>query len=602
MRIPGTSTLRWILSSRGRHLLVPAMTVAFFAFVSGVLIKREGLAYHLGAWRAQSLLRDSQWAAERRDWKEAVRAASAAWQLHPGTLPLLRQLHHSLEGAGAPEALATAAALFEHPAAEARDRFTAIRLHLHRGDPHTTSSLLSRLPAEERDTPEALELGARFLLARNQAAAALPLVDRLRRRRNDPGDLLLAAEILAETPSEAQVARDEAQRIAGELFLGSATEALAVPAFLLLQRIPPRERQLYYFGDARRRLETLAARREVPVRAWLLADELDLATHPEQREAILHGAIERWIESEPRTLGEWLVARGESALFLKNTRRSQAYDDPAMLPLVVQAFALEGRWDRALGLLERAPRSTDPVTVFSLRAMVQERLGRAAEANQNWNRAVRYAELEIGRDSLLRLGRLAELGGKPEIRDLAMVEALKRPADQSLAAADVAGLFPALVRRERDEDLLSVSLDLLRTQPGNPQILNNAVWLEALRGATDPARMEQLAGFVERFPTIVPLRTTLALAQLRAGRRDQALGTLGPVAAELEGEGSAPDSGRAVYALALAENGDPERARRIAASIDWTRLIRAERDFFAAALDPGEDEGFLLDEAEGADR
>ena len=207
-----------------------------------------------------------------------------------------------------------------------------------------------------------------------------------------------------------------------------------------------------------------------------------------------------------------------------------ALEDPELLPLVVQAFVLEDRCDRALSLLDHAHRSTDPVALFSLRAMIESRLGKTTESNQNWSRATRYAELASGRDSLLRLSKLAVLGGNTGVRDLALTEALKRTSAQTLASTDVAFLYPTLAENDRDEDLLRISMGLLESQPGNPQLLNNVVWLELLRGRIDEGRVEKLAACVEAFPTIGHLRTTFALAQIHSGKAREALETLAPLA------------------------------------------------------------------------
>jgi hypothetical protein len=559
-------------------------------------MKKDGIAHHLGAIRAGMLLRQSEWAVERRDWNSATETALAALQRNPGNIRILRQLQRSLKSASSPESLATSRTLFDHPDATAEDRIEVVRFFLELGDHVTVANLISRLPAEERDSADAIEVGARFFLARNHPEKSLPLIDRLRRKRNEPGDLLLAAEALVRTPTEGDQALDEAQRIMGELFRGGDRE-LAFSALRLLRRIPLDKRYLYHFPEARERLETLARSGAVPLEAWFVADELDLAAHPDQREAILHGAIDRWLATEPKALGEWLVSLGEAKLFLENVPRKLTLEDPAMLVVVVQALVVEEHWDRALSLLEGAHRSVDPVTLFSLRAMIEERLGRVTDASQNWSRATRYAELGTGREDLLKLSRLAMLAGNTKLRDESLAEALKRPSPVSLAATDVAYLFPVLAKDQRDEDLLAISTNLLQSEPDNPQLLNNVVWLGLLRGKIDEEKMRRLEQHVAKFPSIASLRTTLALAQLRCGKTGEALETLAPVTDELQKPGKElPESGRAVLALALCQAGETEKARSLASSLNWSGLMKAEQDFFTAAFNEHEEDRFLLEE------
>lgn len=590
--------LRTVFSSRRRRLLIPGMAAMLAALTAVVWIKREGIDYRLGVKRAGSLIEQSRWASERGDWKEAQRTAYAAWQLHPGEVGTLRQLFESLVGGKSGEALMVGKSLFEHPQAEVTDKLGAIETALQAGDLVTVASMFTRLRPAERELPEALELGARFFLARNHPSGALPLIDRLRLKRNEPRDLLLAADALTRTPTEGNVARSEAQRLIGELFRGQGDAETALEAFRLLGRIPMPERELYHFAEARLRLEGFSnSGTKVPVEAWLIVDELDLATEPDRRNEILQESMDRWFATEPEVIGKWLLGLGETKRFLDNVPRAIALENPAMLPVVTQALILENRWDRALSLLDRAPNGTDPVVLLSLRAMIQSRLGQNAEANQNWARAARQAELVSGRAALLRFAQLAALGGKGEMRDEALAEALKRPSSLSIPAADVAFLYPALARQNRSEDLLQISEGLLAAEPENPQVLNNVVWLELLEGATDESRVKKLEQYVAEFPSVTALRSTLALAHLRAGRNEEAVEALAPLRQRIDaGEAEAAPTDRALVALALARQGDTEKSRELSKTVRWDKLMKAEREFFTAALDEANDDRFGLDD------
>jgi hypothetical protein len=590
--------LRTIFGSRRRRLLLPGMAALLAALTAAAWIKREGINYHLSAKRAATLLDQSRWAAERKDWKVAQRNALAAWQLHPGEIGALRQLFEALVGGGSGDALAVGKSLFEHPRALTTDRLATIDAALRAGDLVTTASMFSRLRPVERETPEALELGARFFLARNHPVAALPLIDRLRLKRNEPRDLLLAADALTRTPTEGNVARSEAQRILGDLFQTRNDAGIAIEALRLLGRIPMAERELYHFAQAHARLDSFAAGgTEVPVEARLIADELELASSPERRGEIFQRAMDRWFATEPEVIGKWLIGLGETKRFLENVPRAIALENPAMLPVVTQALILENRWDRALSLLDRAPYGTDPVVLHSLRAMIQSRLGQVAESNQNWARAARQAELVTGRSALLRFAQLAALGGKPEMRDEALAEALKRPSSLSIPAADVAFLYPALARQDRSGDLLRISEGLLASEPENPQVLNNVVWLELLEGAADESRVKKLEQYVSEFPSVVALRSTLAFAHLRAGRNAAALEALAPLRDRIEaGEAETAPTDRALVALALAREGDIAASRELSKTVRWDKLMKAERDYFAFAIEEAIDDRFGLDE------
>ena len=307
--------------------------------------------------------------------------------------------------------------------------------------------------------------------------------------------------------------------------------------------------------------------------------------------------MDRWFGLEPRLLGQWLVGQGEAKRFLDQVPRSVALERPEMVPVVTQALILENRWERALSLLERAPEGTDPVVLLSLKAMIQTQTGHVAEAKQNWIRSYRQAEMTTGRQALLRCAQLASLGNQTDLRDKALAEAISRPSSLSIAATDVAFLFPSLARQNRSDDLLQVSLGLLDSEPENPQILNNAVWLQLMKGRADEDKVKKLAENAKRFPAVNALQSTLALAQLKAGHTEDALSTLEPMKQRIEaGEAESAPTDRALVALALARAGETQRSREIANTVRWDKLLSVERQFFTAAIDEAIDDRLGLDE------
>lgn len=594
---------RSISRSRYKVLIIP-MLISFTTFVTLSLTKREGLAYYLAAWRAAALLEKSAKASEDGYLHKAIDSALAAWQLHPANSGGLRQLFHTTRKQGSMESLAIGRALFLHPGATPEDRIDIMRLFFRVGDHVATAELISKLPGEERNSFAVMELNARFLIARQRPLEALQLIDKLRRGRDRPTDLLLAADALIQIPSKDNTARHEAQRIIEELFHSTGDPEIAMSAFSLVQRIPAAERDLMRFALAKERLGELDEKVGVPAELWLLADEVEMGMAPHRREEILASAVNRWRDECPGELGDWLLNLGETDLFLDSIPYETALFNPELLTSHVQARVIEEEWEGALALLDRAPASADPAMVSGLRGMIWSRRGHQVNANQHWQRAYRHAQLSTGRDSLLRLGRLADLAGNAEFRNLALTEALKRPSPVPLAASDVAFIFSNLVERNQDEDLLRVSLGLLSSQPGNPKLLNNVVWLELMQGRVNEERIAQLEDFADRFPSITSLRTTLALAHIALGEKEAALNALSPMLPEIEGTeaGAGSDRGvettgnrrasapaaadRAVLAYALVSNGHYTRGQEVANSVEWGALMAVERTFFEEALKP----------------
>ena len=553
--------------------------------VTLALVKREALIDRLGTWRAASLLEESVEAASTGDWNAAARAALAAWQLNPGDIAILRQLFNTARHQGSLEALEVGRTLFTHSEATTEDRVEIMQVFFKIGDHVTVAELLARLSTQEQKSPAVMTLSARFLIARQRPLEALRVIDQLRKTRNEKSDLLLAADAMSLISSRENRSRDEAQRIIDELFRPEVDGEIALKAFSLLQRIPPAERQLDRFADAGERLNSIAEKLPVPATLWLLADEITIAISPKRREAIIHAAISRWLRPAPNALGEWLLNLGEPTLLLDYFPADSASLSLELLALKVEARAMKKEWAEALALLDTAPHSLDPAIVLGLKGMVRTRMGKIAAANQDWQRALRYAGLAGGRESLLRLSRLADLADNTVIRNLAVTEALKRPSALPLAASDLAFLFADLADKERDADLLQVSLGLLESQPENPKLLNNVVWLELLQGHINEDRINKLDQFVNRFPSITELRTTLALARLITGDKTEALDLLGPMISHLDSpDHGTPAADLAVAAYALASNGEEQRALEVTTHLPWQSMMRVEREFFQEAL------------------
>lgn len=148
------------------------------------------------------------------------------------------------------------------------------------------------------------------------------------------------------------------------------------------------------------------------------------------------------------------------------------------------------------------------------------------------------------------------------MKNLATAEALKIPSLVPVASSDVAFVFSDLQQRDQPADLLEISLNLLATEPGNAQLLNNVVWLELLHGVVNEERIAGLSRFVEQFPTVIGLRTTLAFARVHQGMVDEALQLLAPLMADLESPDASIKATDAVTALALVRKGDTAKAPR----------------------------------------
>ncbi len=564
--------------------------VLLIAFSTAAFIKRKGIKYHVSSWRATGLLGDAQEASEKGNWRESERLALAAWQLNQGNYEVLIQLYRSALKQKSQYLLATARMVFKHPESNFNDRIEALNIFLQVGDLVTFKSLFSELPNEEQDFPEAMALGVKYLMARSDFPRALTLVEELLRMRGNDSDKLFKARILARIESGNKSMTDETQRLIVELFHSDSDLSIALSAFSILKQIPKGDWQLERFVDANDRLVAIEKTREVPVQLWLLAFEIELAFSPSGQKTIVDQAISDWQDSEPAPLCSWLLSLGEADRVISLISLERARASESLFRLLVQANIALNDWATAQKLLDQPHPKMRFSIVYGLKAAIKSQQGEHAESDVLWSRALNQAELSTGQSTLLDLAKLASKSGNSDIRNRAMTEALRRPSAVNLPVSEVSFLFSDLASENESENLLTVSRNLLMTDPQNPVLINNVVWLELITQSSRKNLAKVMESLVAKHPKMNELRSTLALAFIQEGKVKDAVPVLGPIINEVSKGQASGSSDQAVVALALAKNGDRLRAKALFQGIDWSQMMEIERQFFqkqiSATLEP----------------
>ncbi len=192
----------------------------------------------------------------------------------------MRQVYKTALKTRSPHLLATAQALFTHPAAVLEERLDIIGLYLTLGDHVTVASMLAQLTPEERNTSDAMKLGSEFLLTRNRPIEAMKLLEELSKKRDEPGDAFLVANALARLSSEDDLARKESQRIIDELIVPANGADLAISAFKLLELMPEGSCELERFKNVGKRFEAILGEAEIPLPVRFLEVRLKIAADP----------------------------------------------------------------------------------------------------------------------------------------------------------------------------------------------------------------------------------------------------------------------------------------------------------------------------------
>ncbi|MDF1824424.1 MAG: hypothetical protein P1U68_07265 [Verrucomicrobiales bacterium] len=564
-------------------VIVSALVLAggFAAYV-----KREGIKYRISNWRAASLVEKSRKLGGEGKWEEASEVSLAAWQLDRGNIEVVRQLYRASLKNRSPHLLVAARTLFSHSSALADERLEVIRLYLGLGDHVTVASLLAQLTPEERTSPDAMQLGAEFLIVRNRPIEALKLLEELRKNRVEPGDSFLVASALARLSSEDDVARREAQRLIDELINQENGPQIAFSAFRLLEVIPEKNWDLKRFQDIGLRLREILAEEEIPLFVHFLEARLQIAADPAIREQVLSSIVSRFFDTHRSEVGDWLISRNEIALVQKTMAGADVENDPVNFSILIKSYFRDGNWEAASELLSKAPTELDPAMLFALRAVVATAVGERSNAKNWWERALRQAGLASGRGGLLTIAKIAASAGNESVRNRAVTEALKRRSAIPIPASDVSFIFSHLVEDDAGSDLLDISLGMLAGEPDNPLLVNNVAWLTLMNRRSVSGLMDKLENLVGKFKKPAGLYTTLALAYHFEGQFDEAARVITTLSENLKADefSELSDTDLAVIELVQRDSDLSVVPEGLPDRLKWGGMMAIEREFFQEAL------------------
>lgn len=545
--------------------------------------KLDAIKGKLRSHRASSLLVTAKEASAKGDWETSQRLSLAAWQLKEGDVRILRQLFESATELQSSLLIDSADALSRHPGATGEDRSKILRFYLEIGDLLRFRELLTSMSEEEVNQPDTLSLAIRYCLSRNDNLRALALTGKLLEQRNSKEDQLLAAEVYLRIPTEENRSQSDALEIINRLFSTDEEPAIALAAFDLVNQIPFSARQDGMIPEPARTLEAIeVAGTPIPVSLFLLEKELSLLRPDADREAILDEAISSLAANDPHAVGEWLIRmrapeKVADFLSLERARTSGALSD-----LMVRSFIAQQKWNDALAILSDPHPDLAPYLVYGLEAIIAGATGQSSSSQAKWERALEYATLNNGRGPLVALARFAASAGNESIRNRALTEALRRPSSIGMPVADVSFLFSHLAEADDDQNLLRISRKLLASEPDNPTLINNVIWLELMSGATPSAEnLTKLDQLILDHPRMTTLKATRAVSFLEAGHESEALNLLAEAARDRSGLSA---SDQAVIALTLQKNGDPAAAAALISEMDATGLMKVEYDYFAPVL------------------
>lgn len=210
----------------------------------------------------------------------------------------------------------------------------------------------------------------------------------------------------------------------------------------------------------------------------LLAIDLKIHEHPEQREDLVQAAIAQWKGADNAALlalAAWLNTRGEHQRELDAIPRQRAMQTRELFFQHVDALGALGRWDEIRRLIESEQFPLDPVVEHMYLARCFAQQGQMNGAENNWSRALQAAAGDLGK--LMVLGDYAEKNGAYDVAAAAFEAAVavaprSRPAQQ--------GRLRVAYETHDTKKIHAILVELLKLWPNDPAVQNDEAYARLL--------------------------------------------------------------------------------------------------------------------------
>lgn len=553
-----------------RQLMIRAGIVALL-IVLGFAAKPAYRVFR--EYRINRNLEEAQTAARREDWS-AARDHARSVLLAREDFEAYRIWARSLGKLGAPSTYMAAAELFTDSRSSREDLLEALQVMALQAPQAVALSAYACLPEQFRDQAAFRAAIVPLLIQRGQIDLAERCLREVAQPNDEPKVKLELLRALCSRPKPERVA--EARRIFADLVAAKADDE-ALAALPLLGDVPGGLAE----GEPLPALpEWLKNQPKATTLHHLLGMHPALRARPETAPRYYDMAIKRFLATDPGVLGTWL------------TRHEQAEMAARLLegPAKTRSDAYIARLNALLHLKKDAeitaalaapPASADLVEVEIVQAKLATSHSDPIAAGAAWTRALNHAAYDTTHNRCIDIARLAERLGAKEAAEDAWVAAVRLGWGQLPLYGDLLPVFASLVSQGRSEDLMAMFRTLLRFEPANPELLNNAYYFALLQGVLPPSQVVTvLTRLIERQDKPV-YNSTLMLAEMLEGRPADALALLPKVRA---GKEVAPMMIAALEGTARVLVGDTEAGTALLKDVNWRDFMSQERIVFRNLL------------------
>ena len=521
-------------------------------------------------WRSRRYAAKAEVDLNAENWQSAQVKAQVAYQLRPDEPAAIRAVARlqSLTGNSA-MAVQFWDILIKANAMTVADRRMRAEDLLRNGSLTEARQEVERLLANGPADPANLRLGAKWAAAEKKYDQALDFATRA--QQIDPGNAqgqLLLGLLRCESPKVG--ARAAGMQTLLALANDRGKQGLEALIFLATRKDLSNEGAEIVI--AKLRDHPLAAENH-----RLLALDLELMRHPDQRDAVLDAAMKRYKAGDAaaqRAFGVWLNNKKEYARTLDLIPITEAVKRKDFLLVTLDAMAAQKRWTEIEEVLQGKEVPLDEVyTELFLARASMEIGGRSTGADLHWRRAHIAAAPSV--EQMWFLGTYAEKIGQTDHAELAF-RSLTNNAATARAAYE--GLL-RIAEKKRDtaavRDLLA---EMSARWPQDSSVRNDYTYFSLLRGENLEENLKAAREMVAKSPTSLAHRTTLALANLRLNDPAGARAVYDNLNIPWD---KAAASHRAVYAAVLGLNGRVSEARAQASAIALKDLRPEERELIS---------------------
>src|SRR5437763_3536556 len=210
----------------------------------------------------------------------------------------------------------------------------------------------------------------------------------------------------------------------------------------------------------------------------LLATDLEIAQHRDQRDEIVRRTIEHWKGGNNESLtalAAWLYRNGEQQRLVEAISLDRALQTRELFLQYVDALAALARWDEIRRIIESERFPLDPVIEHMYLARCFAQQGQENGAENNWQRALEDAAGDLNK--LLTLGEYAEKNGAERIATTAFeAAAVANPKSRQAQQGRLRIAYSARDTK-RVHELLQ---EMLKIWPNDIAIQNDEAYIHLL--------------------------------------------------------------------------------------------------------------------------